>query len=93
LLADEPTLREAVDRELGPLRDAPRNGPALVHTLRTWLDERQNLQATARRLRVAPRTVAYRLARIERLTGRRLDGPAVRRIATALLADELVGRS
>jgi hypothetical protein len=93
LLADEATLREAVDRELGPLRDAPRNGAALVDTLRAWLDERQNLQATARRLRVAPRTVAYRLVRVERLTGRRLDGPAIRRLATALVADDLLGRS
>jgi hypothetical protein len=90
LLSDERALRAAVERELGPLRRAPRNGAALVETLRAWLDERQGLQATARRLRVAPRTVAYRLARIERLLGHRLDGPMVRRLATALLADELL---
>jgi hypothetical protein len=93
LLADEAALREAVDRELGPLRAAPRGGASLVATLRAWLDARQNLRATARALGVAPRTVTYRLARIERLIGHRLDGPTVRRLATALLADELLGGS
>jgi DNA-binding PucR family transcriptional regulator len=90
ILADRHRLAAAVEHELGPLLDAPRAGTRLVETFRAWLDHRQNLQATARALGIAPRTVAYRLERVERLTGRPLDGPAVRRLATAVFAADLL---
>jgi hypothetical protein len=90
ILADRHRLAAAVEHELGPLLDAPRAGTRLVETFRAWLDHRQNLQATARALGIAPRTVAYRLERVERLAGRPLDGPAVRRLATAVFAADLL---
>jgi hypothetical protein len=90
ILADRHRLAAAVEHELGPLLDAPRAGTRLVQTFRAWLDHRQNLQATARALGIAPRTVAYRLERVERLTGRPLDGRAVRRLATAVFAADLL---
>ena len=71
LLAEPGLLRAAVDQELAPLRDAPRGG-ALVATLEAYLAERENVRAAGRRLGIAPRTVAYRLERIERLVGARL---------------------
>ena len=40
----------------------------------------------ARRLHLAPRTVAYRLERIETLLGYELDGDATVRLSAALLA-------
>ena len=90
LLADEQLLAAAVEHELRPLEAAPRGGPALVDTLRVWLDVGQNAHATARALGVAPRTVAYRLERIEQLLGRPLDGDQVLRLGTALLGRRLL---
>ena len=91
LLADEELLAAAIDHELGPLEGAPRGGPALVETLRVWLDAGQNAHATARALGVAPRTITYRLERIEQLLGRPLDGDQVLRLGTALLGRRLLG--
>ena len=88
LLAEPALLAEAVDRELGPLERAPR-GAGLVATLEAYLAERENVRAAARRLGVAPRTVAYRLARIERLLGGRLDADRRLRLAAALFARRL----
>lgn len=51
--------------------DAQRGGD-LLPTLRAWLAEGCSTQATARALVVHPNTVAYRLARVEELTGRSL---------------------
>lgn len=90
LSADPVLLAIAVDRELGPLIRAPRSSRQLLETLSAYLGSRQNVRATARALGVAPRTVTYRLQRIEGLLGRRLDGPATRRLAAALLARELL---
>jgi hypothetical protein len=90
LLADRGRMAAAVEHELGPILGAPRNGPALLVTLERYLAERQNVRATARALGVAPRTVTYRLDRVERLLGHRLDGPALRRLATAMLARDLL---
>lgn len=90
LLADEQLLAAAVEHELRPIEAAPRGGPALVDTLRVWLDAGQNAHATARALGVAPRTVAYRLERIEQLLGRPLDGDQILRLGTALLGRRLL---
>lgn len=89
LLADPELLAVAVERELGPLLTAPRGGP-LIGTLEAYLAERENLRATARRLGLAPRTVAYRLERIERLLGGRLDGERLVRLAAVLFSRRLL---
>ncbi|HKF84307.1 MAG TPA: helix-turn-helix domain-containing protein [Candidatus Limnocylindrales bacterium] len=90
LLAEPALLRAAVDRELGPLVTAPRGG-TLVDTLEAYLAERENVRAAARRLGIAPRTVAYRLERIERLLGGRLDADRRLRLATTLFARRVLG--
>lgn len=90
LLADERLLRAAVDLELGPIRDAPRNGEELLRTVAAYLAARQNLRVTARALGVGVRTVSYRLARVEELVGRPLAGEAVLRLSTALFARHLL---
>ncbi len=90
LLADEALLRAMVDGVLGPLARAPRGGPDLVITLEAWLDAGLNGQETARRLGVSPRTIAYRLARVERLTRRPLEGREITRLSVALLGRRLL---
>ena len=90
LLADERLLRTAVERELGPILDSPRNGDRLVRTVEAYLATRQNLRATARRLAVGVRTVSYRLVRVEELIGRPLAGEVVLRLSTALFARRLL---
>jgi DNA-binding PucR family transcriptional regulator len=90
LLAEPDLLRAAVERELGPLLAAPR-GAGLADTMEAYLAERENVRAAARRLGIAPRTVAYRLERIERLLGGRLDAARRARLATALFARRLLG--
>ena len=89
MLAAPGQLAAAVERELGPLESAPRGG-ALVETLAAYLAERENVRAAGRRLGVAPRTVAYRLARVERLLGGPLDADRRLRLATALFARRLL---
>ncbi|MBM4408785.1 MAG: hypothetical protein FJ038_09380 [Chloroflexi bacterium] len=84
LLSDVPLAEQAVARELGSLLAAPRNGEVLLATLGAWLAAGQSISATARNLGVAPRTVAYRLARIAALLGRPLRGATVLRITVAL---------
>lgn len=91
LLAEPALLREAVEQELGPLLTAPRGG-GLVETLEAYLAERENVRAAARRLGIAPRTVAYRLERIERLLGAPLDADRRLRLATTLFARRALGQ-
>ncbi len=90
LLTDERLLRAAVDRELGPILNAPRNGEELLRTVAAYLAGRQNLRAAARILGVGLRTVSYRLARVEELIGRPLAGEVVLRLSTALFARRLL---
>ena len=90
LLAEPALLRAAIQLELGPLLTAPR-GAGLVDTLEAYLAERENVRAAARRLGIAPRTVAYRLERIERLLGGRLDADRRLRLATTLFARRALG--
>ena len=91
LLLDESLLRQIVDRELGPLIEDPRMGGELVDTLRVYFDAGENMRETARRLHLAPRTVAYRLERIEELLGRPLEGELRSRLSIALLAHRALG--
>ncbi len=90
LLADEPLLRAAVDRELGLLLAAPRSGPELVETLVAYLAEGMSVMGAARRLHLAPRTITYRLERIGELRGAPLDAAAWRRYAVLLAARDLL---
>ena len=58
--------------------DDARRGGDLMKTLTTWLGSGCSTPETAARLLVHPNTVAYRLAKVERLTGRNLRRPDVR---------------
>jgi hypothetical protein len=90
LLSDERLLRAAVERELGPILGAPRNGEELLRTVAAFIASRQNLRTAARELGVGVRTVSYRLTRVEELLGRPLVGEIVLRMTTALLARRLL---
>lgn len=90
LLGDEQLLARAVQSVLGPLETTPRTGPVLVRTLRVYVETAGNRRATARRLGVAPRTVAYRLERIETRLKARLVGPGLLRLAVTLFARDLL---
>lgn len=85
-LLDDQLVRAAVEQELGPLLSDPRMGEELIETLEVYLGSRQNIREAARRLHLAPRTVAYRLERIETLLGTDLDGDTAMRLSAALLA-------
>jgi hypothetical protein len=85
-LLDDELVRAAVEQELGPLLADARMGEELLETLEVFLGSRQNIREAARRLHLAPRTVAYRLERIEALLGRKIDGDASVRLGAALLA-------
>jgi hypothetical protein len=88
-LVDEKLVLSAVEHELGPILDDRRMGRELIETLRVYLDSRQSIAETARRLGVAPRTVTNRLRRIEDLLERELsDGLGVR-LGAALMALEV----
>jgi hypothetical protein len=85
-LLDRTLVRSAVERELGPLLSDPRMGDELIETLEVYLGAKQNIREAARRLHLAPRTVAYRLERIESLLGEELEGEVTMRLGAALLA-------
>ena len=59
------SARRRSERELGPLLADERLGAELVETLQVYFDAGENMRETARRLHLANRTVAYRLAWIE----------------------------
>ena len=83
---DDALLDAAVARELGAILADARMGSELIETLEVYVEGGQNMRETARRLHLAPRTVAYRLERIARLIGRPLDGPTLRRLSVAAFA-------
>ena len=85
-LLDRPLVESAVQQELGPLLSDPRMGDELIETLEVYLGSKQNIREAARRLHLAPRTVAYRLERIETLLGAELEGDVAIRLSAALLA-------
>jgi DNA-binding PucR family transcriptional regulator len=66
LTGDATARRALADRVHAPLT-AP--GPALLETVRAYLEHGRALEATARALFVHPNTVRYRLRRVTRLTG------------------------
>jgi sugar diacid utilization regulator len=80
-------------RLLDPVTDDDaRRGGDLLKTLRAWLASGCSAPETAARLVVHPNTVAYRLAKVERLTGRNLRRPDVRmELHLAVTVHELSG--
>jgi GAF domain-containing protein len=86
-------LREFAGRLLDPVTDDDaRRGGDLLQTLRAWLGSGCSAPETAARLVVHPNTVAYRLAKVERLTGRNLRRPDVRmELHLAVTVHELSG--
>jgi hypothetical protein len=93
LLIDRDLLAAVVDRELGPILTDTRMGGELIETLRVYFDAGENMREAARRLHLANRTVAYRLARVESLLGGRLDGRRRERLVLALLARRMLERT
>jgi len=69
LVGDPDRLAELGDSVLGPLRQARGGSGHLVATLEAFFEERGNVAATARRLRLSTRAITYRLGRIRNLTG------------------------
>lgn len=74
LPTDLAALRQLVDGTLGPLiaYDAERNS-ALLESLETVFRSRRQMAVAAEQLHVHKHTLAYRLKRIEQLTGRDLN--------------------
>ncbi|HLI44652.1 MAG TPA: PucR family transcriptional regulator [Acidimicrobiales bacterium] len=68
---DRFVLGQLVDRILGPLA-SDRLGGDLMGTLQAYLEEGKRIDTTCRRLGVHRHTLAYRLRRVEELTGRSL---------------------
>ncbi|HLK42141.1 MAG TPA: helix-turn-helix domain-containing protein, partial [Thermoleophilia bacterium] len=73
---DPAAVHALVRRVLGVLLDYDHaHDGQLVPTLRTWFESGQRPSLVARRLRVHPHTLSYRLTRIQELTGRDLRNP------------------
>ena len=85
-LLDQPLVRSAIERELGGLLADARMGEELIETLAIYLACGQNSREAARQLHLSPRTVTYRLERIEALLGRELGTEAGLRLSAAILA-------
>src|SRR5436190_3366478 len=89
LSLDEGLRNRAVLAELGPILGDARMGSALLETLGVYFAVGHNAREAARRLHLAPRTVAYRLQRVEDLLGHPLDSGATLRLSVALFAYQL----
>jgi PucR family transcriptional regulator, purine catabolism regulatory protein len=85
-------LVEFVNRHLGALVDHDRaRGGNLIPTLKAYLEAGEQ-QAAARRLRVHPNTLRYRLDRIREISGAELDDAETRlNLAVALRVQGLLG--
>jgi DNA-binding PucR family transcriptional regulator len=69
LLRDRAAINDLVLTALGPLAEARGGAGPLLETLDAFFASHGNSAATARRLNISVRAVAYRLDRIQRLTG------------------------
>jgi purine catabolism regulator len=80
------------ERHLGLLSEHDRSrGGALLATLGAYLEAGEQ-QAAARRLRIHPNTLRYRLERIREITGAELENPETRlNLAVALRIQALLG--
>jgi purine catabolism regulator len=85
-------LVEFVNRHLGALVEHDRaRGGALIPTLKAYLEAGEQ-QAAARRLRVHPNTLRYRLDRIREISGADLDDAETRlNLAVSLRVQGLLG--
>jgi PucR family transcriptional regulator, purine catabolism regulatory protein len=85
-------LVEFARRHLGPLAEHDRDrGGNLVQTLRAYLESGEQ-QAAAKRLKIHPNTLRYRLDRIREITAAELDDPETRlNLAVALRVQSLLG--
>jgi DNA-binding PucR family transcriptional regulator len=85
-------LVEFVNRHLGALVEHDRaRGGNLIPTLKAYLEAGEQ-QAAARRLRVHPNTLRYRLDRIREISGAELDDAETRlNLAVALRVQGLLG--
>jgi purine catabolism regulator len=69
-IADQPQCQRWLAKTLGPLLDYDgSNDTELVKTLETYFDCNQIAQQTAHRLSIHPKTLKYRLRRIEEILG------------------------
>lgn len=76
---DPALLRAATAEQLGPLlRLGGTKGPELLRTLACFLEHNGACRATASALGIHPHSLRYRLGRIERLLGVRLDDAETR---------------
>ena len=85
-------LVEFAQRNLGPLvaHDREKSGN-LVQTLRAYLEAGEQ-QAAAKRLKIHPNTLRYRLDRVREITGAELDDPETRlNLAVAIRVQGLLG--
>jgi DNA-binding PucR family transcriptional regulator len=80
VLLDEIVTMVAADTRLVDprVRDLQARDPALVETLRAYLDSFGDVAATAQQLHVHPNTVRYRIRGIEKLLATSLANPDVR---------------
>ena len=85
-------LVEFVNRHLGALVEHDRSrGANLISTLKAYLETGEQ-QAAARRLRVHPNTLRYRLDRVREISGAELDDAETRlNLAVALRVQGLLG--
>jgi purine catabolism regulator len=71
---DTPSLAALVQRILGDVLEADSTrGSEFVRSLRVWLEYDRRTEAAANRLLIHKHTLAYRLKRVEQLTGRSLS--------------------
>jgi len=93
LLGDPGLLKQVTKRRLAPLNTFPAKQRArLAGTLFAWLQAQGNVQETAGKLNVHPRTVRYRMRQVDEAFGDELRDPTARfEIEAALRALRLRG--
>jgi hypothetical protein len=93
LLADEFLVRELCTRSLQPFRElTPKQRARLGETLLIWLQSRGSAPEIAKKLKVHPQTVRYRMHQLTDLFGDRLDNADDRLdMEIALRAEALLG--
>jgi sugar diacid utilization regulator len=69
LLRDRDAMIDLVNTVLDPLRTARGGAEPLLETLTALFEHQGNITATARQLNLSARAIAYRLERVEQLTG------------------------
>jgi DNA-binding PucR family transcriptional regulator len=94
-IEDRAELRAFVEQVLGPLLEYDRKHRTdFVRTIRAYLANNNSLQATAKELFVHVNTAAYRIQRIQAITGLELaktEDCLLARVALMILEDEAVG--